>query len=65
MSIIGIVVGEFISANAGLGYYMLRAQSYGETAHLFAAILVLCCIGLFLYIIPVQAERWVRRWWWN
>jgi NitT/TauT family transport system permease protein len=65
MSITGIVIGEFISANAGLGYYMLRAQSYGETARIFDAILVLCGIGLLLYIIPVQAERWVRRWWWN
>jgi NitT/TauT family transport system permease protein len=65
MSIIGIVIGEFISANAGLGYYILRAQSYSETAHMFAAILVLCGIGLLLYIIPVQAERWVRRWWWD
>ena len=65
MSVIGIVIGEFISANEGLGYYILRAQSYGETSRIFAALLVLCGIGLLLYVIPVQAERAMRRWWRN
>jgi NitT/TauT family transport system permease protein len=63
MSIIGIVIGEFISANEGLGYYILRAESYGQTARIFAALIVLCGLGLLLYVLPVQAERIVRKWW--
>ena len=63
MSIIGIVIGEFISANEGLGYYILRAQSYGQTATIFAALVVLCALGLLLYVLPVQLERMMRRWW--
>jgi NitT/TauT family transport system permease protein len=63
MSVIGIVIGEFISANEGLGYYILRAQSYGQTARIFAALVVLCALGLLLYVLPVQAERVVRKWW--
>jgi NitT/TauT family transport system permease protein len=63
MSIIGIVIGEFISANEGLGYYILRAQSYGQTARIFAALLVLCGLGLLLYVLPVQGERVIRKRW--
>lgn len=63
MSVIGIVIGEFISANEGLGYYILRAQSYGQTSRIFAALIVLCGLGLLLYVLPVQSERIVRKWW--
>jgi ABC-type nitrate/sulfonate/bicarbonate transport system permease component len=63
MSVIGIVIGEFISANEGLGYYILRAQSYGQTARIFAALVLLCALGLLLYVLPVQAERVMRKWW--
>lgn len=63
MSVIGIVIGEFISANEGLGNYILRAQSYGQTARIFAALIVLCALGLLLYVLPVEAERLMRKWW--
>jgi NitT/TauT family transport system permease protein len=63
LSIIGIVIGEFISANEGLGYYILRAQSYGQTSRIFAALVALCVIGLLLYLLPVQGERMIRRRW--
>jgi NitT/TauT family transport system permease protein len=63
MSIIGIVVGEFISADEGLGYYILRSESYGQTVRIFAALIVLCGLGLLLYLLPVQSERIVRKWW--
>jgi NitT/TauT family transport system permease protein len=65
MSIIGIVIviGEFISADKGLGYYILRAKSYGQTARIFAELIVLCDLGLLLYVLPVQSERIVRKLW--
>ncbi len=63
MAVIGIVVGEFISAQEGLGYYILYAGSRGETAHIFAAMLVLCAIGLLLYGLTAQAERMLQAWW--
>lgn len=63
LSIVGIVIGEFISANEGLGYYILRAESYGQTPRIFAALIILCALGLLLYVLPVQSERIVRNWW--
>ena len=62
MAFIGIIVGEFISAKAGLGFYILYAGSRMETAAIFAAIFVLCVIGLMLYGAVAGAERLVRRW---
>jgi NitT/TauT family transport system permease protein len=63
MSVIGIVVGEFISAKEGLGYYIQLAQARGETAHIFDALIILCLIGLLMYALTLQAERTVRKWW--
>lgn len=63
MSTIGIVTGELISANSGLGFYVVRAQSLGQTPKVFCALLVLCVVGLLVYAIPVQAEARARRWW--
>ena len=63
MSVIGIVVGEFISAREGLGYYILLSQSRGETGRIFAALLVLCAIGLAIYGVTALGERWLKKTW--
>ncbi|WP_341990045.1 ABC transporter permease [Azorhizobium sp. AG788] len=55
-SMIGVIVGEFITAQAGLGYMILFAASQAEMALIFAAIVLLCVIGLALYALVVLAE---------
>lgn len=57
MSVIGVVIGEFISADRGLGYLILYASSRSETPGVMAAIAVLCAIGLALYGAVALAER--------
>jgi len=61
MAIIGVIIGEFISAKAGLGFYILYAGSRMETAVIFAALLVLCVIGVALFGAVALAEGLVRR----
>ena len=61
MAIIGVIIGEFISAKAGLGFYILYASSRMETAVIFAALLVLCVIGVALFGAVALAEGLVRR----
>jgi NitT/TauT family transport system permease protein len=56
-AIIGVVVGEFITAQAGLGYLILFAASQAETALILAAIAALCVVGLGFYGIVALAER--------
>jgi NitT/TauT family transport system permease protein len=62
MAMIGVIVGEFITAQAGLGYIIMFASSAGETATVLAAIVLLCGIGLSLYGIVALGELTVRRW---
>jgi NitT/TauT family transport system permease protein len=61
MAMIGVVVGEFITAQHGLGYIIMFAAGAGETATVLAAIVLLCVIGLGLYGIVGLAEWLVLR----
>ena len=62
MAMIGVVVGEFITAQSGLGYIIMFASSAGETATVLAAIVVLCGLGLVLYGLVGLGELLVARW---
>jgi NitT/TauT family transport system permease protein len=62
MAMIGVIVGEFITAQAGLGYIIMFASSAGETATVLAAIVVLCGIGLALFGLVALGELAVQRW---
>jgi NitT/TauT family transport system permease protein len=61
MAVIGVIIGEFISAKAGLGFYILYASSRMNTAGIFAALFVLCMIGVALFGAVALAERYVRQ----
>lgn len=61
LSIIGVIVGEFITSQRGLGYIILFAGSRLETALVLAAILMLCLVGLLLYGVVVALERMALR----
>jgi NitT/TauT family transport system permease protein len=63
LSVIGIIVGEFISSKHGLGAYILLAGSRAETARIFAALVVLCVIGLALYGAVAGLEMLARKAW--
>ena len=60
LAVIGVIIGEFISAKAGLGYYILFAGSRMDTVAIFAALFVLCAIGVLLFGAVALAERLVR-----
>ncbi|HVH75990.1 MAG TPA: ABC transporter permease [Stellaceae bacterium] len=61
MAVIGVIIGEFISSQAGLGFYILNAGSRLDTPDVFAALVVLCALGVALYGAVALAERGVRR----
>lgn len=60
-AIIGVIVGEFITSQAGLGYLILFASSQADTSLILAAITVLCVFGLGFYGIVALLERWTRH----
>ncbi|MBN8993085.1 MAG: ABC transporter permease [Rhizobiales bacterium] len=57
MTMIGVVVGEFITAKEGLGYLILFASSRAETSLIFACLIILCAIGLVMYGMVLALEK--------
>jgi ABC-type nitrate/sulfonate/bicarbonate transport system permease component len=60
-AVIGVVLGEFITAQAGLGYIILFSANNFETALLLAAILLLCGVGVALFALFLGLEAMVLR----
>ena len=55
---IGAVIGEWVGASAGLGFLMTQSRARGQTPLAFAALFILCLLGLSLY---VATDRLARR----
>jgi NitT/TauT family transport system permease protein len=61
LSIIGVIIGEFITSQRGLGYLIIFATSRADTVVAMAAIVVLCASGLLLYGAVALAEKFTDR----
>lgn len=57
LSIIGVVIAEFISADKGLGYLILFASSKADTPIVVTSIVLLCVIGLLIYGFVAVVEK--------
>ncbi len=60
--VIGAVLGEWIAAPKGLGVFMLRSFSAGQTAQAFAGIIAVSVLTLALFGIVLLFERRLTRW---
>ena len=61
MAMIGVIVGEFIAAQQGLGFLILFAGAQSDTALILATIGVLCVIGFGEYGAVVLGEKMIQR----
>lgn len=62
LSVVGAVIGEWVGAQAGLGYLMLRANATLQTDLVFAAILALAALGVALFGVLTLLERVCTPW---
>lgn len=62
LAVIGAVVGEFVSANAGLGFLLTLARSQYDTPLVIVAVLTLTAIARMLYGLVSLLERRVLSW---
>lgn len=60
--LIGAIVAEFISSNQGIGYVIVRASMFFDTASVFAGVIVLAVTVFVLNEVLVRIERHVLRW---
>lgn len=61
LSLVGVIVGEFESANTGLGYLILYGSQIFKFNMVMASIVVLALISGFMYLIISAAERALLR----
>jgi ABC-type nitrate/sulfonate/bicarbonate transport system permease component/NAD(P)-dependent dehydrogenase (short-subunit alcohol dehydrogenase family) len=62
LAMIGVVVGEFIASNSGIGYYVLNSSQNFDAAGLWAGLVILVAVVVAMGAILAQVERWVLRW---
>lgn len=56
-SVSGATVGEWLGASAGLGYFGRRASGNFQAPALFASVLLLCLLGLGLFLVMNLLEQ--------
>jgi NitT/TauT family transport system permease protein len=61
-SIIGAIVGEFIAAEAGVGFFIKQQSDFFNTGAVFAGLVVLMLISLTLLTTLKLIERWALGW---
>lgn len=62
LAVIGAVVGEFVSARAGLGFLVNSSRNVYDTPLMIAAVLALAALALTLYGLVAWFERRLLAW---
>ncbi|TYR79576.1 ABC transporter permease [Priestia megaterium] len=62
LSVIGAAIGEWLGAQAGLGYFSRRMMTQFDGAGVFAPIIVLSLIGISLFLFVVLLEKKSLKW---
>lgn len=62
LSVIGAAIGEWIGAQAGLGYFSRRMMTQFDGAGVFAPIVILSLVGIGLFLIVTIIEKKMFKW---
>ncbi|PGT90707.1 MULTISPECIES: ABC transporter permease [Bacillaceae] len=62
LSVIGAAIGEWIGAQAGLGYFSRRMMTQFDGAGVFAPIIILSAVGILLFVIVSSLEKKTLKW---
>ncbi|WP_342510434.1 ABC transporter permease [Sporosarcina sp. FSL K6-1522] len=62
LSVIGAAIGEWLGAQAGLGYFSRRMMTQFDGAAVFAPIVVLTAVGIILFLIVSYLENRLLKW---
>ncbi|MEK4030419.1 ABC transporter permease [Pseudobacillus sp. FSL P4-0506] len=62
LSVIGAAIGEWLGAQAGLGYFSRRMMTQFDGAAVFAPIVLLSAIGIVLFVIVKFIEQKSLKW---
>ncbi|WP_147532780.1 ABC transporter permease [Bacillus marasmi] len=62
LSVIGAAIGEWLGAQAGLGYFSRRMMTQFDGAGVFAPIILLSLLGIVLFLLVILMEKRTFRW---
>jgi NitT/TauT family transport system permease protein len=61
-ALIGVIVGEFIGAERGLGKLIIEAEARANAAEMMVAIFVMMIVGIALSLIVRRVQAYLLRW---
>jgi NitT/TauT family transport system permease protein len=61
-ALIGVIVGEFIGAERGLGKLIIEAEARANAAEMMVAIFVMMIVGIVLAFIVRRVQAFLLRW---
>ncbi|PIC62705.1 ABC transporter permease [Sporosarcina sp. P13] len=62
LSVIGAAIGEWLGAQAGLGYFSRRMMTQFDSAAVFAPIVLLSAVGIICFLFVVWLEKIFLHW---
>jgi len=62
LAVVGVVVGEFVASDTGLGYVIEYANISLETPVMFAGIFVLSLLGVLFFLVILLLEAVTMSW---
>jgi NitT/TauT family transport system permease protein len=62
LALIGVIVGEFIGAQRGIGRLIIESQARAEASGMMVAVVVLMTVGLVLSYGIGRLQRYLLRW---
>jgi len=61
-ALIGVVIGEFLGGESGIGYLIISSLATLEAADMMVALIVLSAVGILLAAVVRRVERYLLRW---
>ena len=61
-ALVGTVIGEFMSANRGIGFIIAQASGLFDTTSVFTGLIVLAIVGALINSALKLLEGWLLRW---
>ncbi|SHO46877.1 ABC transporter permease [Anaerocolumna xylanovorans] len=57
LSLVGVIIGEFLAAKAGLGYLIIYGSQVFKLDYVIMSIVILCILATFLYQLLSYFEK--------
>ncbi len=61
LSLVGVIIGEFLAARRGLGYLIIYGSQVFQLNMVITSILILCGIAMIFYRLIQSAEHYYRK----